>query len=78
MNGKWACEHRRTATANMVQFRKVTAGQAVSNWQNIGGAPSDHIAFGRGSQGFVAINRTAQRSDHHLHHRHGRRQPTAT
>jgi hypothetical protein len=56
--GKWACEHRRTTTANMVEFRKVTAGEAVINWQNIGGAASDHIAFGRGAKGFVAINRT--------------------
>jgi len=56
--GKWACEHRRTATANMVRFRSVTAGEAVTNWQNIGGTPSDHIAFGLGAKGFVAINRT--------------------
>ncbi|MFZ2487768.1 MAG: pullulanase-type alpha-1,6-glucosidase [Anaerolineae bacterium] len=57
--GKWVCEHRNTAIANMVQFRKATAGEAVTNWQNIGGTPSDHIAFGFGSKGFVAINRTA-------------------
>ncbi len=56
--GKWVCEHRNTAIANMVRFRWVTDGQAVSNWQNIGGASSNHIAFGRGSKGFVAINRT--------------------
>ncbi len=53
--GKWACEHRRTATANMVAFRKATAGQPVNNWQNIS---ADHIAFGLGNKGFVAINRT--------------------
>ncbi len=61
-NGKWACEHRRTSTANMVKFRQVTAGQTVNNWQNVGVTspdPSDHIAFGLGSKGFVAINRTA-------------------
>lgn len=57
-NGKWVCEHRRTATANLVKFRQATAGQPVINWQNIGGAPSDHIAFGLGDKGFVAINRT--------------------
>jgi len=57
-NGKWTCEHRRTSTANMVKFRQVTAGEAVNNWQNIGGTPSDHIAFGLGDKGFVAINRT--------------------
>jgi hypothetical protein len=53
--GKWVCEHRNTAIANMVKFRQVTHGQPVSNWQNI---TSNHIAFGRGDQGFVAINRT--------------------
>ncbi|HEY90195.1 MAG TPA: DUF3372 domain-containing protein, partial [Thermoflexia bacterium] len=57
-DGKWVCEHRQTAIANLVQFRQVTDGEAVSNWQNIGGAPSDHIAFGRGAKGFVALNRT--------------------
>ncbi len=56
-DGKWACEHRGTAVANMVAFRRATAGQPVTNWQNIGGAPSDHIAFGLGDKGFVAINR---------------------
>lgn len=57
-DGKWACEHRRTGVANMVGFRQATAGESVT-WQNIGGAPSDHIAFGLGATGFVAINRTA-------------------
>lgn len=56
--GLWVCEHRHDALANMVQFRQVTAGESVTNWQNIGGAPSNHIAFGLGSNGFVAINRT--------------------
>lgn len=58
-DGKWVCEHRRAGVAGMVGFRQATAGEAVANWQNIGGAPSDHIAFGLGSKGFVAINRTA-------------------
>jgi hypothetical protein len=57
-DGKWVCEHRRTAIANMVGFRLVTAGEPVTNWQNIGGATSNHIAFGRGNKGFVAINKT--------------------
>ncbi len=56
--GKWVCEHRHTAIANMARFRWVTDGEPVANWQNIGGTPTDHIAFGRGSKGFVAINRT--------------------
>ncbi len=55
-DGKWVCEHRRTAIANMVQFRKVTAGQAVTNWWDNDG---NHIAFGRNGKGFVAINREA-------------------
>ena len=59
-DGKWACEHRRTSTANMVAFRKATAGEAIRDWQNIGGIPSDHIAFGLGEKGFVAINGTSQ------------------
>jgi pullulanase len=56
--GKWVCEHRNTAIANLVKFRAVTNGQPVTQWQAIGGAPSNHIAFGRGDKGFVAINRT--------------------
>jgi len=55
-NGKWVCEHRRASTANMVQFRKMTAGEAMTNWQTIS---DNHIAFGRGAKGFVAINREA-------------------
>ncbi len=58
-NGKYVCEHRHAAIAGMVGFRAVTAGQAVTQWQNIGGNPSNHIAFGRGSKGFVALNRSA-------------------
>ena len=60
--GKWVCEHRNTAIANMVKFRLVTNGQPVTNWQNIGGASSNHIAFGRGDKGFVAINRTGSQA----------------
>ncbi|MGC8798693.1 MAG: pullulanase-type alpha-1,6-glucosidase, partial [Chloroflexus sp.] len=56
--GTWVCEHRHPAIANMVQFRQTTAGEPISNWQNIGGTPSNHIAFGRGNKGFVAINNT--------------------
>ncbi len=57
-DGKWVCEHRRTAIANMVAFRAATAGEGLSNWQVIGDRFSNHIAFGRGAKGFVAINRT--------------------
>ena len=55
-DGKWVCEHRRVAIANMVEFRSVTAGEPVTDWQNFAGG--NHIAFGRGDKGFVALNRT--------------------
>jgi hypothetical protein len=61
-DGKWVCEHRRTAIANMVRFRAATVGEPVTDWQTIGGEKSDHIAFGRGAKGFVAINNTDQPS----------------
>lgn len=61
-DGKWVCEHRRTAIANMVRFRAATVGQPLTNWQTIGGESSEHIAFGRGDRGFVAINNTGQPS----------------
>ncbi len=54
--GKWACEHRRDAITAMVQFRRVTAGGSVNNWQTIS---DDHIAFGVGTKGFVVINQTS-------------------
>jgi pullulanase len=56
VDGKWVCEHRRTAIANMVGFRQATGGEPVTDWVNVS---SNHIAFGRGSKGYVAINREA-------------------
>ena len=56
VDGKWVCEHRRTAIANMVGFRQATTGTIVTGWVNVS---SNHIAFGRGDKGYVAINRTA-------------------
>ncbi len=53
-DGKWVCEHRRVPIANMVRFRRVTAGEPLTHWQNLS---PNHIAFGRGAKGFVAINR---------------------
>ena len=50
----WKCEHRWRPIANMVAFRKATAGQGVSHWWDNGG---NQIAFARGSAGFVVINR---------------------
>ncbi len=56
VDGKWVCEHRRTAIANMVGFRRATVGEGVTGWVNVS---ADHIAFGRGNKGYVAINREA-------------------
>lgn len=52
--GSWICEHRDAAIANMVAFRKQVAGTAITNWWDNG---ANAIAFSRGGQGFVAINR---------------------
>lgn len=52
----WVCEHRRLPMVAMVEFRAVTAGEPVNNWQTFGSP--QQIAFGRGTTGFVAINRT--------------------
>jgi alpha-amylase len=51
----WECEHRRTVVANMVGFHNRVNGQPVNNWVS---PQSDRIAFGRGSSGFVAFNRS--------------------
>jgi alpha-amylase len=51
--GKWVCEHRDPAIANMVVFRRTVAGAAQSNWWSNG---ANAIAFSRGNMGFVAIN----------------------
>ncbi|MCA9952786.1 MAG: DUF3372 domain-containing protein, partial [Anaerolineales bacterium] len=50
----WICEHRRVAIANMVKFRAVAAGEAVTDWWDDG---NNQIAYGRSSKGYVAINR---------------------
>ena len=52
--GQWVCEHRDPYIINMISFRKVTAGTAITNWWDNG---SNAIAFSRGAKGFVAINR---------------------
>ena len=51
----WQCEHRLRTTANMVALRNVAAGAAVTNWWSNG---SNQIAFGRGSAGYAAFNRS--------------------
>ncbi|HEU0201939.1 MAG TPA: alpha-amylase family protein [Burkholderiaceae bacterium] len=54
--GQWICEHRRTAIAQMVAFRKAAAGTPLSNWTLINGN-ANQIAFARTGKGFVALNR---------------------
>jgi alpha-amylase len=52
----WICEHRARSIANMVRFRRATAGAAVANaWDN----GQNQLAFSRGDRGFVAINHEA-------------------
>ena len=51
----WQCEHRWSMIAGAVDFRNnVNDSWQVSNWWDNGG---NQIAFSRGNQGFVAINR---------------------
>jgi alpha-amylase len=56
--GQWVCEQRWHAIAGMVGFRDFTAASpTVTDWWS---NPSDgnQIAFGRGTAGFVVINRS--------------------
>lgn len=50
----WTCQHAWRQIANMVAFRNAVAGTGVTNWWSDG---VNGIAFGRGSAGYVAINR---------------------
>ncbi len=52
-NADWVCEHRIPDIANMVAFRKATAGSPVTSWKQHDAAV---ISFGRGSDGHVVIN----------------------
>ncbi|WOD39366.1 alpha-amylase family protein [Nodosilinea sp. E11] len=55
--GEWVCEHRWPAISGMVGFRNATqADPTVTDWWS---NQANQIAFGRGSLGFVAINREA-------------------
>ncbi len=52
---KWKCEHRWGYIAGGVDFRNNTADNwSTTNWWDNG---NNQIAFGRGSSGFVAINK---------------------
>ncbi|MEV6210231.1 alpha-amylase family protein [Kitasatospora sp. NPDC051914] len=50
----WKCQHKWRQIANMVGFRNAVTGTSVTNWWSNG---NNAIAFGRGSKGYVAINR---------------------
>ncbi|MFJ8441875.1 carbohydrate-binding module family 20 domain-containing protein [Kitasatospora griseola] len=50
----WNCVHAWRQVANMVGFRNAVAGAALTNWWSNG---NNAIGFGRGSKGYVAINR---------------------
>jgi alpha-amylase len=53
--GNWTFTHAQNDIMNMVGFRNATYGTAITNkWTN----GSNAIAFGRGSAGYVAINRS--------------------
>ncbi|SDP33615.1 alpha-amylase [Actinopolyspora xinjiangensis] len=49
----WKCQHAWPEIEAMVAFRNATDGTSVTDWWDNG---NDAIAFGRGSEGFVAIN----------------------
>jgi len=49
----WVCEHRWRQIYNMVDFRNVVQGTAVTDWWDNG---FHQIAFGRGDKGFIAFN----------------------
>ncbi|WP_435820765.1 carbohydrate binding domain-containing protein [Kitasatospora cineracea] len=50
----WNCTHAWRQVANMVGFRNAVAGTGMTNWWSNG---NNAIGFGRGSKGYVAINR---------------------
>jgi len=50
----WVCEHRWTAVANMVAWRRSAGNNDATNFQAVGG---DTIGFCRGSSACVALNR---------------------
>ena len=53
--GTWTCAHRWNETAHMVGFRNAVAGTDLVQWWDNGG---DQIAYGRGTRGYVALNRS--------------------
>lgn len=56
----WVCEQRHRPIANMVAWRNAaSSATTVTNWWSNSG---NHIAFGRGNRGFVAINNDASQT----------------
>ncbi|HWJ84548.1 MAG TPA: alpha-amylase family protein, partial [Cellulomonas sp.] len=55
-NSAWVCTQRWTEIVGMVGFHNAVAGTAVTNWWDDG---NNHVAYGRGSKGYVTINNTA-------------------
>jgi len=51
--GGWRCEDHWQVIANMVAFHNSVEGTSVVNWYDNG---NNHIAFGRGSKGYLTIN----------------------
>lgn len=52
--GPWVCEHRWTAVANMVAWRRAAGAAELAHFQAPGG---DTIAFCRGASACIALNR---------------------
>jgi len=50
----WVCEHRWKAIAASFGFRAAVAGTSMNDWWDNG---QNQIAFGRGSKGWIAINK---------------------
>ncbi len=65
--GQWVCEQRWHAIAAMVGFRDFTASSAqLTDWWSNPANPNQ-IAFGRGSAGFVVINKSSSPLSETLH-----------
>lgn len=58
---EWQCEHRWQAIANMVSFRNHSSAAPLTHWWSNG---ANQIAFSRGDQGFVVINRESEQLTH--------------
>eukprot|EP00939_MAST-03C_sp_MAST-3C-sp1_P002096 g2096.t1 len=58
----WICEHRLPSIANMIAFRRAAMDAPLTNWKTFA---ANQIAFSRGSNAFIAINRD-ESSELHL------------